>query len=58
MEAKQAFEKLFTHKSAQLSSQQEANIKEYIFVHKVSDTVIVLTCCNRLTVTHSNCWNS
>ena len=36
VEAKQAFEKLFVHKSFQLTFQQETNIKEYIFIHKVS----------------------
>lgn len=36
VEAKEAFEKLFVHKSSQLTVQQETNIKEYIFIHKVS----------------------
>ena len=36
VEAKQAFEKLFVHRSTQLTVQQETNIKEYIFIHKVS----------------------
>ena len=36
VEAKQAFEKLFVHKSTLLTTQQETNIKEYIFIHKVS----------------------
>ena len=36
VEAKLAFEKLFVHKSTQLTIQQETNIKEYIFIHKVS----------------------
>lgn len=37
VEAKQAFEKLFMHRSLQLTFQQETNIKEYIFIHKVSE---------------------